>query len=136
MLYITSMGRACIGQSNYTTEWIPKETEYSDEVLADRGFNVSEDVAVCGARLRIPAYTRGKSQLSRKEVETSRQLARVRIHVERVIGQLRKKYSILSQTLPISIIKCPGDYGKKLCTIDKILIVTAALTNLSSSVVT
>lgn len=113
-----------------------KKLEYGDEVLADRGFNVSEDVAVCGARLRIPAYTRGKSQLSRKEVETSRQLARVRIHVERVIGQLRKKYSILSQTLPISIIKCPGDYGKKLCTIDKILIVTAALTNLSSSVVT
>ena len=53
--------------------------------------------------------------------------------MERVIGQLRNKYKILQQTLPITLIKRASD--KEVATIDKILVVTAALTNLSQSVV-
>ena len=85
--------------------------EYGDVVLADRDFNIHDDLALIGAQLEIPAFTRGKSQLSREEVEKSRRLARVRIHVERVIGQLRKKYKILQTTLPVSLIKKPSDIG-------------------------
>lgn len=107
--------------------------EYGDVVLADRGFNIQDDLALIGARLEIPSFTRGKTQLSRAEVEKSRRLARVRIHVERVIGQLRKKYKILQQKLPMTLIKRPSD--RDAATIDKILLVTAALTNLSQSVV-
>ena len=58
--------------------------------MADRGFTIADDLAVRGANLLIPAYTKGKPQLSKEEVKTIRQLARVRIHVERIIGQLRK----------------------------------------------
>ena len=104
-----------------------------DVVLADRGFNVQDDIAIKGGKLEIPAFTRGKQQLSREEVEKSRQLARVRIHVERVIGQMRKKYTILNGTLPITLVKKPSD--TTVTTIDKILLVCAALTNLSRSVV-
>ena len=68
------------------------EYAYDDVVLADRGFNI-------GATLEIPAFTKGMMQLTQKEVEKSRQLSRVRIHVERVIGQLRKKYKILQGTV-------------------------------------
>ena len=46
-----------------------------DAVLADRGFTVKEDVAVYGAKLEIPSFTRGKKQLSQREVEQSQQLA-------------------------------------------------------------
>ena len=106
-----------------------------DIVMADRGFNVAEDLALCGAQLLIPAFTRGKKQLLKQEVEKTRQLARVRIHVERIIGQMRKKYKILQNTLPINLIKCPSDNDKIDCTIDRILTVTAALTNLSPSVI-
>ena len=67
-----------------------------------------------------------------KKVEESRRLARVRIHVERVIGQLRKKYTILHNTVPVSLIKCPSDCDKTNCTLDRILTVTAALTNYKS----
>ena len=104
-----------------------------DVVLADRGFNVQDDIAIKGGKLEIPAFTRGKQQLSREEVERSRQLARVRIHVERVIGQMHKKYSILNGTLPITLLKKSTDTN--VTTVDKILIVCAALTNLSRSVV-
>ena len=107
--------------------------EYGDVILADRGFNIHDDLAVLGAKLEIPSFTKGKTQLSRAEVEKSRQLARVCIHVEQVIGQMRKKYKILQGTLPISLVKRPTDRG--IATIDKILVVTAALTNLSQSVV-
>ena len=72
--------------------------------MADRGFKVNDDLAVRGAGLLIPAFTKGKTQLSQEDVEYSRRLARVRIHVERVIGHLRKKYIILSHRLPISLI--------------------------------
>ena len=56
--------------------------EYGDRVLADRGFNISEDLALFGATLAIPSFTKGKSQLSQQEVECSQKLAKVRIHVE------------------------------------------------------
>ena len=51
-----------------------------------------------------------------------------------MIGQLRKKYKIL-HVLPISLIKCPSDSKKDTCIFDRILIVTAALTNLSYTIV-
>ena len=38
----------------------------------------------------IPSFTKGKKQLSGAEVEMSRKLAHVRIHMERVMGHLRK----------------------------------------------
>ena len=111
--------------------------EYGDDVMADRGFTIADDLAVRGANLLIPAYTKGKPQLSKEEVETTRQLApSSSTHpCERIIGQLRKKYKILRNVLLISLIKCPSDSGKTDCTIDRILIVTAALTNLCPSVV-
>ena len=54
-----------------------------DVIMADRGFNIVDDLAIRCATLEVPAYTRGKKQLSIAEVEKTRQLARVRIHVER-----------------------------------------------------
>ena len=106
--------------------------EPGDLILADRGFNVSDEVAIRQAKLVLPSFTRGKKQLSKEEVERSRQLAHVRIHVERVIGQLRKKYKILQGPLPITLIKRPSDSEP---TIDHILVVTSALVNLCPSVV-
>jgi hypothetical protein len=48
-------------------------------------------IALGRAELEIPAFTKGKEQLSKEELERSRQLARVRILVERVIWQLTSK---------------------------------------------
>ena len=102
-----------------------------DFALADHGFNIHDELATRGTKLEISAFTRRKQQFSR-EVEKTRQLARVRIHVERVIGQMWKKYKIFQGTLPISLIKQPTDTD--VVTIDKIVTVSAALTNLCDSV--
>lgn len=104
-----------------------------DVVLADRGFNISESVGFYCARLHIPAFTRGKKQLSAEEVESTRKLANVRIHVERVIGLIRNKFVILKSILPIDYVTCKP--GHKLAPIDKIVTVCCALSNLCPSIV-
>ena len=58
-------------------------------MLVDRDFNVGDDIGLHGAKLEIPAYTRGKSQLTQRDVEISKKLSQVQIHVERVIGLLK-----------------------------------------------
>ena len=63
--------------------------EQGDIILADRGFTIAEDIALFGAKLKIPAFTRGKTQLTQKEVETSQQSSRVHTHLERVIGLMK-----------------------------------------------
>ena len=50
--------------------------EPTDEVMADRGFLI-EEVVLRRAKLIIPAFTKGKQQLSQKEVEFTRQIANV-----------------------------------------------------------
>ncbi|KAL5013813.1 hypothetical protein ScPMuIL_008083 [Solemya velum] len=72
---------------------------HGDVVLADRGFDIADSIGIMGATLHIPAFTKGKKQLTSDEVETTRRIANVRIHVERVIGCLRQKYQILQSTL-------------------------------------
>ena len=63
-----------------------------DVVLADRGFTIQDTVKqLYCAEVKVRAFTKGKKQLSAIEVESSRRLSRVRIHVERVIGMLRQK---------------------------------------------
>lgn len=59
-----------------------------DIVVADRGFTITESVGLQQAKLLIPAFTKGKSQLDPVDVEKTRGIASVRIHVERVIGLL------------------------------------------------
>ena len=53
-----------------------------DTVLADRGFDIKELLAMHCARILIPAFTRGKQQLTGIEAEQTRHIANVRIHVE------------------------------------------------------
>ena len=80
----------------------------------------------------IPPFTKGKKQLSQVEVDTARQLSSVRIHVERVIGLLRNKYTILQSTLPINMIMCAGSENSA---IDKIVFICSALCNCCKSVI-
>ena len=81
--------------------------QQGDVVLADRGFNVQESVAYRGATLNIPAFTKGKGQPPAADVEETRKLANVRIHVERVIGAMRQRFQILNATTSL-----PTEYTK------------------------
>ncbi|XP_042149126.1 uncharacterized protein LOC121837563 [Ixodes scapularis] len=90
-----------------------------DEVMADRGFTLEPELEVQGIKLNVPAFTKGKAQLSERDVTMTRRIAAVRIHVERAINRM-KTYRIFKQSLPIR--------SKK--TISLMIFVIAGLCNL------
>ncbi|KAK3878231.1 hypothetical protein Pcinc_017121 [Petrolisthes cinctipes] len=82
--------------------------------------------------LEIPAFTRGKKQLSMIEIQDTREIASQRIHVEGVIGHLRNKYTMLQDTHPLTMLQS-DDSG--LTCLDKCVRVACALVNMCPSVV-
>jgi len=115
--------------SNFLTHLLP-----GDLVLADRGFNVRESIRTHQAELKIPAFTRGKKQLDPVDLESTRCLASLRIHIERVIGVLRQKYTTLQSIIPIVFTDI--DRENDVTYLDKGMVkVCCALTNVSESVV-
>ena len=67
------------------------------------------------------------------EVEQTRRFANVRIHMERVIGLVTKKYTILSDTLPMDYVI--SKEGQSVPILDKIVLVSCALVNFCDSVI-
>ena len=70
-------------------------------MLADRGFDISDTVWMLQARLHIPSFTKGRSQLALEDTCT---IAYVRIHVECGIGVVHQIHSTLQGTLPIEYV--------------------------------
>lgn len=70
------------------------------------------------------------------DAEGTHGIAHVGIHVERVIGLLRRKYTILSGILPIDFLPCDpyGSQEAKIPIIHILITVCAALTNLSNGI--
>ncbi len=104
-----------------------------DTILADRGFDIQESIGLCAITVKIPAFTKGKPQLSGIEVEQTRRIANVRIHVERVIGNIRQKFTMLSSSQPIEFITITSQ--SSVTTLDKIVLVSCALINICNSVI-
>ena len=85
------------------------------------------------AKLDIPAYTKGKHQLTAMDVEETRSIANVHVHIKRFIGAVWQRYSILSGTLPIHLVM--KRTGENWPLIDCIIRVCCALHNVTDSVV-
>ncbi len=76
-------------------------------MLTDRGFDIKDSVGMMCVEVKIPAFTKSRCQLDAKDVEDIRlrcAIAQLRIHVERAIGSLRNKYTLLHNTIPISLL--------------------------------
>lgn len=93
--------------------------EQHDEVMADRGFTIAEDLLLQHAKLHIPPGKRGKEQFSKSEVKKTKEIANLRIYVEQAIRRL-KTFRLIKNELPISM----------LGNLDNIITVCAAICNL------
>ena len=93
--------------------------------------------AACGVELIIPAFTKGKKQLAAKEVEMTRKIANVRIYEEWVIGNIKRRFGILSQgSLPLNLVKSKTDEILDATpNIEKLVTVCACLINLMPSII-
>ena len=95
--------------------------ERGDVVIADRGFQIQEDLLPNFCNLQVPPGARTKSQMTKKEVQKTKEIANLRIHVERAINRI-KNYRILKGTLPITMMQH----------VDEIVLVCAALCNIKN----
>ncbi|XP_044058221.1 uncharacterized protein LOC122878841 [Siniperca chuatsi] len=100
-----------------------------DLVLADRVFDIKDSVGMMCAEVKTPAFTKSRCQLDAKDVEDTRAIAHLRIHVERVIGSLHNKYTLLHNTVAISLLLPCKD--EEFTLLDKIVNVCCILVNVS-----
>ena len=74
-----------------------------DEIMADRGFQIQEELMLSFCTLTVPPGARLKSQMTKAEVKKTEKIANLRIHVERAINRI-KTFRILKCALPITMI--------------------------------
>ena len=93
--------------------------QVGDNVMADKGFNIEEVLIQRGLTLNIPPFM-SNGRLSQHDVKLTREVAKLRIHVERAIERI-KNFRILDGNIPNSI---PA------ATVSKSFFVCAMLTNM------
>lgn len=71
-------------------------------IMVDKGFLV-EDLVPC--KVYIPAFLKKKKQLSGAEVRKTQSIARLRVHVERVIRRV-KEHKLFCTEIPMSLTGC------------------------------
>ena len=91
---------------------------HGDDVMADKGFDIKDDLAKYGVTLNIPAFLKGKMQFSKEQTEHNKKIASLRIHVERAIERI-KNWHIFDSRLPICLAPVASE----------IFVVVGALTN-------
>ncbi len=78
-----------------------------EAVMADRGFTIGDLLLQRGAKLHIPPFTRKKEggngkTLNQIEITKTRDVASLRIHVERTIEHM-KNYKLLSRIMDFNL---------------------------------
>ena len=68
--------------------------------MADRGFDIEEDLIPLRVRLNIPPFLRGKTQLNERE---TRRIASVRIHIERAMERIKNYHIIFDKHMSSSL---------------------------------
>ena len=119
VIFVSSLFPGCISDKELTRRCgILELLEAGDSVMADRGFDINEDLILRGVGLNIPPFMRGKGQLTETEVVTTRRIASLRIHVEHAMGRI-KSYHIFDRALPATMTNIA----------DRIIYVCCVLTN-------
>ena len=103
VIFISSLYPGSISDKELTRKCgILDLLEPGDSVMADRGFDIEEDLILRGVHLNIPPFLRGKQQFSQEELITTRRIASLRIHVERAMERI-KNFHIFDRSLPVTL---------------------------------
>ena len=82
--------------------------EPGDAVMADKGFDIRYELMLIGVRLNIPPFAKKNTQMPGRDVVSTRQIASLRIHVERAIRRI-KQYRILASVMPLTVVNLSNE---------------------------
>ena len=85
-----------------------------DQVMADRGFKIRDDLAMYQASLAIPPSAAKDQQMLGDNVAETSKIANVCIYVEQAIGCL-KYFNMLSSVMPVKCVPLCDDILKVCC---------------------
>ena len=98
--------------------------ETGDEIMADRGFQIKEDLLYHYCSLSIPPGARVKSQMTSAGCKKTKGVANLNIHVERAINRINE-FKILKNITPINMLPLADDIVRvcaSLCNVQPLLI--------------
>ena len=122
--YVSKLFSGCISDKEITRRCgFLEELKPGDEVMADKGFNIQDLLALHHVRLIAPPILH-KGRTGTHTATMTRRVATKRIHVERIIRSL-KSFGILQGVIPLTM----KSY------VDSIITVCAALVNLQPTII-
>ena len=77
--------------------------EAGDELMADRGFQIKEDLLLYYCSLSVPPGARIKARFTMSECEKTKEVANLRLRIERAINRL-KEFKILKNVVSINML--------------------------------
>ena len=92
----------------------------------DRDFQIQEELFLHFCNLRVPPGAQTKSPMTKKEVQKTKEIPNLRIHVERANSRI-KNYRILKEILPITMMQHVHEFVlvcAAICNIRNVLIQT------------
>lgn len=72
-----------------------------DEIMADKGFLIKDELVSVGARLVMPSFLKARKQFTKEEAELNKKVACLRVHVERCMERIRN-WHILDGRIPVT----------------------------------
>ncbi|KAM7430037.1 hypothetical protein ABFA07_019195 [Porites harrisoni] len=81
------------------------EIKKGDAIMADKGFDIQNDLKKLGLQLNIPPFLKDKVGFEEDDVIKTQTIARHRIHVERAICKVRR-FRIFHSVIPVSMFGC------------------------------
>ena len=76
--------------------------ETGDAVMADKGFDIGDMLRDKGIGLNLPPFLHCSGQFSAQQVQETKQIAKLRIHVERAIRRI-KEFHIFDSHIPLNL---------------------------------
>lgn len=124
--YVSSgYGGRATDKAIFNYENLIDKVDINDSIMVDKGFLIEKECEEKLVRLIRPPFIKKQKQFTKRCAETTAEIARARVHVERVIQRI-KIFKILKEQFDWYLIP----YA------DEIMIIIAAVVNLSSPILT
>lgn len=101
--FISSLYTGCMSDVEVTKlSGLLDLLEPGDDVMADKGFTIRKLLSEKGVTLNIPEFLSNKRQFTVSEIEHTEQVAKLRIHIERMNRRI-KEFHLFDTPIPLSL---------------------------------